>query len=141
MSRAARVLKWTVAATVLLAAAPIAYAEPVPSSTRALAQDDPARCGGEPADLAGAYTAANSTGQAYAFDAATMTVSLSYFGAQAATGTWQAAGGEIRWTVGGVTYEARPGGVVCADPAAASRVTSVTATSVDGSDTLVLNRH
>ena len=145
MSRAARVLKWTVAVTVLLAAAPIAYAEPVPSSTRLHAQDDSARCGGEPADFAGLYTVADSTDQQYAFDAGTMTVRLSYFGTPAATGTWQAGGGEIQWTVGGVTYDARPAGVVCADPAAASRQRnqpprSITATSTDGSDTLVLNR-
>lgn len=141
MSRAARVLKWTVAGTVLLAAAPIAYAEPVPSSTRLHAQDDPAWCGAEPADFAGLYTVADSADQAYFFDAATMTVRVASSGAQAAVGTWRAGGGGLLWTVGGVTYDARPGGVLCADPSAASPVTSVTASSADGSDTLTLNRH
>jgi hypothetical protein len=46
MSRASRMLKWPVAATVLLAAAPTAYAEPVAASPRPLASHDPAWHGG-----------------------------------------------------------------------------------------------
>jgi hypothetical protein len=140
MSRTARVLKWTVAVTVLLAAAPIAYAEPVPSSTPAQAQGTSAGCGAAAADFAGAYGVVNSSDQEYDFNTATMTVGLSYFGQAAASGTWRAGGGAFGFTVGGVTYAAKPAGAVCGDPAAAGRVTSLVVTSADGSGTLTLSR-
>lgn len=61
MSRASRMLKWPVAATVLLAAAPIAYAEPSTANTANTppsAPADSARCDGRIRDFTGSHTVA-----------------------------------------------------------------------------------
>jgi hypothetical protein len=151
MSRASRMLKWPVAATVLLAAAPIAYAGQSTASTAHTGQSgaggaaDPARCAGRAADFAGSYTVAGHGDTRYGFDAATMTAhgtAPTAAGTASATGngTWQAGSGEIRWTVDARTYTAKPADVMCADPGAGAQVTSLTATAADGSGTVTLVR-
>jgi len=142
MSRASRMLKWPVAATVLLAAAPIAYAEPSTASTRPSAPADSARCGGGSRDFAGSYTIAGPADTGYGFDAATMTLYRSATStAPDAAGTWHAGDGAVQWSVDGKTYAAEPADVMCTDPAAAGQVTSFTATATDGSGTLTLIRN
>ena len=143
MSRASRMLKWPVAATVLLAAAPIAYADPSTASTRPSAPADAARCGARPADFAGSYTVAGPADTGYGFDAATMTLHRSAAPAgpgAGAAGTWRAGDGAVRWSVGATAYAAGPADVTCSNPAAAARVTSFTATAADGSGRLTLVR-
>jgi hypothetical protein len=142
MSRASRMLKWVGAVTVLLAAAPIAYADSAPASEPP--SNPPAQasawCGGGPEDYAGDYLVAGLADAAYHFDPSSMRVLQLYLGAPPAPGTWQAGGGTISWTVGGVTYTSVPGSSACADPSAASTVTEFTAATADGSDTVTLQR-
>ena len=153
MSRASRMLKWVGAGTVLLAAAPIAYAEPVASSPLPHAQhSQPARhaqhsehahsasCGDAPADYAGVYTVAGPTSAAFSFDLTSAQVTQPYFGMPTWPGTWQAGDGTITWNVEGLTYTSKPGTATCADPFSADTVTAFTATTADGSDTLTLLR-
>lgn len=148
MTRASRLLKWIGAGTVVLAVAPIAYADAArhtatPSSgasaprstspsTTPGGMPDSAHCDGGTAEFAGSYTVAGRDDVAFAFQA-DGSVSESYLGAPAATGTWQADGDRIVWTAGGVTYTSVAHGASCADPAHTSRVTSVTATPTGGS--------
>lgn len=138
MSRASRMLKWVGAVTVLLAAAPIAYAEPVPATPSGPASS--AWCGGGPDDFAGIYTVAGLTDARYRFDLAAMRVTQMYIGESVAPGTWAAGGGDISWHVDGLTYASKPGATDCADPGSASRVTAFTAGTADGADTLTLQR-
>lgn len=144
MSRASRMLKWPVAATVLLTAAPIAYAEPSTASTRPSAPADSARCGGRSGDFAGSYAVAGLANTGYRFDAATTALSRSTGagpGSGADTdGTWQAGDGTIHWSADGTTYTAGPADVMCTNPAAAAQVTSFTASAADGSGTVTLVR-
>jgi hypothetical protein len=145
MTRASRLLKWVGAGAVLLAAAPIAYADgtghigSLHSSHAGEPGDASARCGGALQDFAGAYTAAGAAGTRWDFRA-DGTMSALYFGRPALSGTWRADGGRIVWNVDGHAYTSAPGTAVCADPADGSRVTSVTAASADGSDTVTLRR-
>lgn len=138
MSRASRMLKWVGAVTVLLAAAPIAYAEPAPAAPSGPGSS--AWCGAGPGDFAGTYTVAGLTDARYRFDLAAMRVTRMYIGEPVAPGTWAAGGGEISWHVDGLTYASKPGAADCADPDAASRVTAFTAGTSDGADTLTLRR-
>lgn len=147
MSRASRMLKWPVAATVLLTAAPIAYAEPSTASTRPSAPADSERCGGRFGDFAGSFTVAGLADTGYRFDAGTMALIRSAGSASGtaaagagAGGVWQAGGGEIRWSVDGTTYAAGSAHVMCADAAAPAQVTSFTATAADGSGAVTLVR-
>lgn len=153
MSRASRMLKWVGAGTVLLAAAPIAYAEPVASSPLPHAEharpaqhaqhSEPAHsasCGDGPAAYAGVYTAAGPTRAAFRFGLISMQVTRLDFGMPTWPGTWQAGGGTITWNVAGLTYTAKPGTAECADPSSADTVTAFTATAADGSDALTLLR-
>ncbi|HEX4789669.1 MAG TPA: hypothetical protein VH372_14465 [Actinospica sp.] len=148
MSRASRTLKWVGAGTVLLAAAPIAYAVSYPAPDR-----DPespahsaARCGGGPEDYAGTYVSTGPTHATYRFDLTAMLVTTQPFSGQAepgtplAPGTWQAGDGAIDWSVGGVAYASKPGSTACTDLSSASTVTAFTADSPDGADTLTFHR-
>jgi hypothetical protein len=156
MTRASRLLKWIGAGTVLLAAAPIAYADDA-RHTGSPAADATARhsspgagssgplgsggCGAAPADFVGAFAVtgrpaepADLPGQTLDFRAdGTMSVLSSR--ALAATGTWHASGGGLVWTVGGVTYESLTGTAACADQVHTARVTAFAA-----SDSLTLQR-
>ncbi|MBR7836519.1 hypothetical protein KDL01_24790 [Actinospica durhamensis] len=155
MTRTSRWLKWAGAATVLLAAAPIAYADaarhtgspssgavsPGPDSASARA----AGCAADADDFAGAYLVAEATGPAGLTGEeldlhADGSVSVFSFGRAAATGAWHADGGALTWTVDGVSYASRPGLVACADQAHAGQVTGFTAAAADGSDSLTLQR-
>jgi hypothetical protein len=141
LSRASRMLKWVGAGTVLLAAAPIAYAgsaAPAPESNQPRLAS--AWCGGGPEDYAGTYLVAGLTDAAYRFDLPSMRVTQLYLGVPTPPGTWQAGGGMISWTVGGVTYTSAAGATACADPSSASTVTAFTAATADGSDTVTLQR-
>lgn len=140
MSRSSRLLKWMVSATVLLAAAPIAYADGAAKSGTSPPDQRSALCGGGPADFAGTYIVAGLTEAAYNFDLATMKVTPLYFGMPALTGVWEADGGQIGWTINGLVYSSKPGTVTCSITAAAGQVTQFTATATDGSDTVTLLR-
>ncbi|WP_034269654.1 hypothetical protein [Actinospica robiniae] len=148
MTRASRLLKWIGAGTVVLAVAPIAYADAArhtatpssgaiaPSSTSPSttpgAMPGSAHCDGGTPDFAGTYTVAGRDDVAFDFEADGR-VSELYLGAPAATGAWQASGDEIVWTAGGVTYTSQAHSAACTDPAHTSRVTSVAATPAGGS--------
>jgi hypothetical protein len=148
MTRASRLLKWIGAGTVILAVAPIAYADAArhtaapssgaiapsstsPSTTPGSEPGSP-RCEGGSADFAGTYDIAGQDDVAVDFRA-DGTVSELFLGAPAATGSWHADGDGIVWTAGGVTYTSVAHSAVCADPTHASHVTSVTATPTNGS--------
>lgn len=113
MSRASRMLKWVGAITVLLAAAPIAYAETsAPSTASDPAQPPSARCGGE-----------SST-----------QVTPPYLGGQSPLGIWAADGGLITWSADGLTYRSPPAATACSDPQPTNPVTGTTAGTPDGTD-------
>ena len=140
MSRSSRLLKWMVSATVLLAAAPIAYADGSSKSGANPPDQRAAVCGGGPADFAGTYTVAGLMDMAYNFNPDTMMVTPLYFGMPGGTGNWQVDAGQISWTTNGLVYTSTPSTVVCTSSASADRVTKFTATASDGSDTVTLQR-
>lgn len=152
MTRASRLLKWIGAGTVVLAVAPIAYADAArhtatPSSgafsTSSTAPRstspgstpggtlDSTHCDAGLVDFAGGYTVVGRDGVAVDLRA-DGGVSEFYLGAPAATGTWWVNGDELVWTAGGVTYTSVSHSAACADPAHASRITSVTVTPSGG---------
>jgi hypothetical protein len=158
MTRTSRWLKWAGAATVLLAAAPIAYADAArhtgsPSSGAVAPSPDTASaraagCAADAADFAGAYLVAGASGPGGPAGLtggevdlhADGSVSVFSFGRAAATGAWHADGGALTWTVDGVSYASRPGLVACADQDHAGLVTGFTAHVADGTDSLTLQR-
>ena len=121
MSRASRMLKWAGAITVLLAAAPIAYATPTPTRAPATGPQPSSGsspwCGAGPQDYVGPYRLAGLTNAGHRFDLASMPV-----------------------TVDGLTYASKPGTTACADPNSAALVTEFSAGTPDGSDTLTPQR-
>ena len=155
MSRTSRWLKWVGAGAVVLAVAPIAYADDArhtgspasgavaPHGSASTGTARAAGCGRGAADFAGAYLVAGASEEAADFHA-DGTVSVSAFGRPAAAGTWHADGDVLTWTAGAATYTARPGAVACADPAHPAQVSTFTAVaadgSADGSDSLTLQR-
>src|SRR6185312_2631783 len=148
MPRASRLLKWIGAGSVVLAVAPIAYADAArhsadppsgaiaPSSTspRTTTSSTPGStgCEGGSTDFVGIYNVTGRDDVSIDFNA-DGSVSELYLGAPAATGTWHANGDEIVWTAGGVTYTSVAHSAACADAAHTTRVTSVTATPTNGS--------
>jgi hypothetical protein len=150
-------LKWVGAVTVLLAAAPIAYAisNPAPDPDRDPPARSAPRCGGAPEDYAGTYATTGPTQAMYRFDLTAMLVvttqpslgqpystysGTTYSGTPIPPGTWQAGDGAISWTADGVTYTSKPGSTACTDPSSANTVTAFTADSTGGSDALTLKR-
>jgi hypothetical protein len=118
MSRASRVLKWVGAGTVLLAAAPIAYAEsPAPNPEPNPPQHSSHSCGDERPDL----------------------------GVQRLPGSRLTEGGVITWDAGGLTYFPQPGYVspdrsACAGVPSPGAVTGSGTATPDDSDTVTLQR-
>ena len=115
MSRASRMLKWVGAITVLLAAAPIAYAETsAPAAAADPVQPPSARCGGE----------------------SSMQVTPPYLGGQSPPGIRAAGDGLNPWSADGLTYRSLPNATACADPRSANPVAETTVGTPDGADTV-----
>lgn len=144
MSRKSRVLKWVGAGAVVLIAAPIAYAHAHPGSTPPHEQSGPpqqsAWCGGDPIDFAGMFTVAGADDVDYNFDATTLLLTAMYLGRPVSAGSWQAGGGQITWGMADRSFLSAPGSATCSSVAHPAQVSSFTAISVDGRDTVTLRR-
>lgn len=112
------------------------FAAPAGASTRPVAPA--AACGATPADFAGTYAVEGMRDLAYDFDVGQPNrVTQFLYGQPQTPGTWNAADGAIRWTIGGDDTSSTA--VRCAADTAPGRVTRIEAASASG-DTFALVR-